>query len=190
MESCNLHDSGEKSFVTESVTFRVYVLALPLFRRFDFCLCLGIDRAEIWLLMRFTGKPFFLPPNSLTLRALRALCHKREGETRFSLGLSFTREGKPFCVLSMNSTPSRRRASRTVSTVNPCAQIRAEYNRILSALHREAKRDRCRGDICTGWDWPTLAIVKPLEYNRLRELSEAHKREFVALRAAGLLAVS
>jgi len=77
--------------------------------------------------------------------------------------------------------------SRTVSTVNPCAKIRAEYDGILAKLHREAKRDRCAGDIVTGWDWPTLAIVKPLEYKRLRELNEQYKTEFRALRAAGLL---
>ena len=76
---------------------------------------------------------------------------------------------------------------RVVHTVNPCAKIRAEYNRILAKLDREARADRCKGDIVTGWDWPTLAIVKPLEYNRLRELNEQHKQEFRSLRAAGLL---
>ena len=76
---------------------------------------------------------------------------------------------------------------RMVHTVNPCAKIRAEYDKIWAKLHREARADRCKGDIFTGWDWPTLAIVKPLQYNRLRELNEQYKQEFRSLRAAGLL---
>lgn len=60
----------------------------------------------------------------------------------------------------------------------------AEYNRILARLDREARADRCAGDIVCGWDWPTLRIVKPVEYARL----QAIRAEMRVLRSAGLTA--
>ena len=71
-----------------------------------------------------------------------------------------------------------------MKTQNASDKLHAEYNAILARLDREARRDRCKGDICTGWDWPTLAIVKPVEHARLRQIQS----EMRGLRSAGLLA--
>lgn len=75
---------------------------------------------------------------------------------------------------------------KAAQTVNPLPGIRAKYNRIIDRLHREAKADRCKGDICTGWDWPTLRIVKPDVYAELHRLNDAHKAEWRSLMSAGL----
>jgi hypothetical protein len=67
------------------------------------------------------------------------------------------------------------------------AALRRRYDAILRKLDREARADRCRGDICTGWDWPTLAVVKPEVYAELREIDRQYVREFRMKKAAGLL---
>ncbi len=73
-----------------------------------------------------------------------------------------------------------------MSTINPLPAIRARFDRILAALDREARADRCAGDIVCGWDWPTLRIVKPEAYAELMRLNEQHKAEWRALVSAGL----
>lgn len=66
--------------------------------------------------------------------------------------------------------------------LNASDRLYRRYNQILSKLHREAMADRCKGDIFIGWDWPTLAMVKPREYAELISI----KRDFRILRSAGL----
>lgn len=62
-----------------------------------------------------------------------------------------------------------------------------ELHLIQSHLWKEARADRCAGDITTGWDWPTLCAVKPdMAYGIIhakRRIREAKQ----ALRSAGLL---
>lgn len=82
---------------------------------------------------------------------------------------------------------TREQCQAAAQAMHAKRRAKSAANRILAKLDREARADRCKGDIVSGWDWPTLAIVKPLEYNRLRELNEQHKQEFRSLRAAGLL---
>lgn len=65
-------------------------------------------------------------------------------------------------------------------------KLLARYNRILAALDREARRDRCKGDIFTGWDWPTLAVVKPVEYMELKRIEMDYKEETASLKQGGL----
>lgn len=65
---------------------------------------------------------------------------------------------------------------------NRTDQIRAELARIHSELDHQARADRCRGDICCGWDWPTLCIVKPDVAGRIQAL----KREGRSLVTVGL----
>lgn len=43
------------------------------------------------------------------------------------------------------------------------------YSRIWRKLDRQARTDRCAGDIVCGWDWPTLRTVMPVEYAALVE---------------------
>ena len=62
----------------------------------------------------------------------------------------------------------------------------ARYNRILSALDKGARADRCKGDVFTGWDWPTLAVVKPVEYMELKRIELEYAEEIRALKQGGL----
>ncbi len=71
-------------------------------------------------------------------------------------------------------------------TLNPLPGIRARFNRILAALDREARRNRCKGDIVCGWDWPTLRIVKPQVYAELMRLDETYRAEARLLLTMGL----
>lgn len=71
-------------------------------------------------------------------------------------------------------------------TLNPLPGIRRRFDSILRALHNEAKRNACKGDLFVGWDWPTLRIVKPDTYAELMRLSDAYKAEAKALHAMGL----
>lgn len=73
--------------------------------------------------------------------------------------------------------------NRNISEI-AIAKAHREYNRILAQLDKQAKQDRCKGDICYGWDWPTLRIVKPAKYNRLKELCAIIQRGFQELRTA------
>ena len=72
------------------------------------------------------------------------------------------------------------------NTANQLPAIRGAYNRILIRLDREARADRCQGDICCGWDWPTLAAVRPIEYAELCGLRHQYRAESRALMSAGL----
>jgi hypothetical protein len=65
-------------------------------------------------------------------------------------------------------------------------QLLKKYNKILDALHKEAKAAKCKGDLWVGWDWPTLAIVKPVEYKQLKDLEKAARNVLQAARSAGL----
>jgi hypothetical protein len=62
----------------------------------------------------------------------------------------------------------------------------ARYNRILRALDKEARSDRCKGDIFVGWDWPTLAIVKPEIYAELKQIEKDFNEETNSLKQGGL----
>ncbi len=62
----------------------------------------------------------------------------------------------------------------------------ARYNRILLALDKEARADRCKGDMFTGWDWPTLAVVKPEIYRELKQIERDFKEETDSLKQGGL----
>lgn len=46
-------------------------------------------------------------------------------------------------------------------------RIEARYQRLWSKLDRQARADRCPGDICSGWDWPTLRLCRPDDYSAL-----------------------
>ncbi len=50
------------------------------------------------------------------------------------------------------------------------ASVEKTYARVWKELDREAKADRCAGDIVCGWDWPTLRMVKPQTFRLLQEL--------------------
>lgn len=63
-------------------------------------------------------------------------------------------------------------------------QLLAEGNRILNKFHKYAADGYCPGDICRGWDWPTMHIVFPDEASRWWELQE----EWTRRRDAGLKA--
>lgn len=54
-------------------------------------------------------------------------------------------------------------------------KLEIEYDSILRRLHAEAIKDACKGDIFVGWDWPTLAIVKPTVYARLKQIELEYK---------------
>jgi hypothetical protein len=62
----------------------------------------------------------------------------------------------------------------------------ARYNRILRALDKEARADRCKGDLFVGWDWPTLATVKPEIYRELKQIERDFKEETDSLKQGGL----
>ena len=97
--------------------------------------------------------------------------------------VSFSDSGYSACLAQcekIGQTP------RKIRTANPCAKIRAEFNKVLAQLDKEARADRCKGDICTGWDWPTLASVKPHTYAYLQRLDEDFKKERKSLIACGL----
>jgi hypothetical protein len=49
--------------------------------------------------------------------------------------------------------------------------------------HREARTDRGRDALCTGWDWPTLRLVKPLIYAQLINLDARIRDASLALAA-------
>ena len=66
--------------------------------------------------------------------------------------------------------------------INRSDAIREELRRIYVGLDREARADRCAGDIVCGWDWPTLCAVRPLVAERISNL----KREWRALMSVGL----
>lgn len=68
------------------------------------------------------------------------------------------------------------------------AKLSRSFNRLLSRLDREARADACKGDIVTGWDWPTLAAVRPVEFAQLQAWKSRAVECKRALRSAGLLA--
>lgn len=67
--------------------------------------------------------------------------------------------------------------------MNTSDKLLAEWNRIWRKLDRQARKDRCVGDIVCGWDWRTLEVVMPKEYARLMEI----RKEMRLLKSAGLL---
>ncbi len=62
------------------------------------------------------------------------------------------------------------------------------FDRVLRELHAEAKRDACKGDLWVGWDWPTLAMVKPEVYAFLMACKARARECKIALHSAGLIA--
>lgn len=65
-------------------------------------------------------------------------------------------------------------------------KLLARYNRILAALDKEARADRCKGDLFVGWDWPTLATVKPEIYRELKQIELDFREETNSLKQGGL----
>jgi hypothetical protein len=66
--------------------------------------------------------------------------------------------------------------------VNRDEQIRSRLNAILCRLDKQARTDRCKGDMVCGWDWPTLCIVLPDVAQEIASL----RREWRGLKSAGL----
>jgi hypothetical protein len=65
-------------------------------------------------------------------------------------------------------------------------KLLARYNKIFRALDKEARADRCKGDMFTGWDWPTLATVKPEIYRELKQIEADFREETNSLKQGGL----
>jgi len=69
-----------------------------------------------------------------------------------------------------------------MKVLNRTDAIGIQLVKIFNKLNREARRDRCKGDIVCGWDWPTLCMVKPEVAQEIRELKKEKKEaEMVGL---------
>lgn len=65
---------------------------------------------------------------------------------------------------------------KTYKTLNTAlrahAAIASRIDRLNRKLNRIARQDACKGDITTGWDWPTLRICRPADYGALLAMYE------------------
>jgi hypothetical protein len=86
----------------------------------------------------------------------------------------------------MKTTSAKSKSAKLTTYADDIRSASREYNRILNQLDKEARADRCAGDICCGWDWPTLCAVKPEVAARLAELREVVKSSLRAMKSAGL----
>lgn len=80
---------------------------------------------------------------------------------------------------SSNETATGRkpRQFRTVaSAMRALNRAQSKYNSLVRRLDRIARGDACRGDLFVGWDWPTLRMVRPADWQTLQDLIATAKR--------------